>query len=162
MDEPRDVQTSQRNDSRFRQLLSAGSAVAMEIKRKKIRQSTLFLQTEVMYIVHFVGCLSFRRSFLLSTFDRKVRSTPIPSSTFLTSNVTFAAVNDKITVGIYLKSFRSVNTTDTIILIPSFLETKATLPSLDLLSIVAGSRRCVLFNVAKRKLRMTTFSSSSV
>ncbi|XP_075906999.1 rhotekin-2 isoform X2 [Nelusetta ayraudi] len=46
MDEPRDVQTSQRSGSRVRQLLSAGSAVAMEIKRKKIRQSTLFLATE--------------------------------------------------------------------------------------------------------------------
>lgn len=46
MDDPRDVQTSKRNGS-SRSLLSAGSAVAMEIKRKKIRQSTLFLQTEV-------------------------------------------------------------------------------------------------------------------
>ncbi|XP_040904989.1 rhotekin-2 [Toxotes jaculatrix] len=45
MDDPRDVQTSKRNGS-SRSLLSAGSAVAMEIKRKKIRQSTLFLQTE--------------------------------------------------------------------------------------------------------------------
>lgn len=46
MDDPRDVQTSKRNGS-SRSLLSAGSAVAMEIKRKKIRQSALFLQTEV-------------------------------------------------------------------------------------------------------------------
>lgn len=46
MEDPRDVQTSKRNGS-CRSLLSAGSAVAMEIKRKKIRQSTLFLQTEV-------------------------------------------------------------------------------------------------------------------
>uniref|UniRef100_A0A671YER3 Rhotekin 2 n=1 Tax=Sparus aurata TaxID=8175 RepID=A0A671YER3_SPAAU len=46
MDDQRDVQTSKRN-GRSRSLLSAGSAVAMEIKRKKIRQSTLFLQTEV-------------------------------------------------------------------------------------------------------------------
>ncbi|XP_022619267.1 rhotekin-2-like [Seriola dumerili] len=45
MDDPRDIQTSKRNGS-SRSLLSAGSAVAMEIKRKKIRQSTLFLQTE--------------------------------------------------------------------------------------------------------------------
>ncbi|GAA6231598.1 rhotekin-2-like [Lates japonicus] len=45
MDDPRDVQTSKRNGS-SRSLLSAGSAVAMEIKRKKIRQSALFLQTE--------------------------------------------------------------------------------------------------------------------
>ncbi|KAM8739324.1 rhotekin-2 [Acanthopagrus schlegelii] len=45
MDDQRDVQTSKRNGS-SRSLLSAGSAVAMEIKRKKIRQSTLFLQTE--------------------------------------------------------------------------------------------------------------------
>uniref|UniRef100_A0A3B5AY50 Rhotekin 2 n=1 Tax=Stegastes partitus TaxID=144197 RepID=A0A3B5AY50_9TELE len=45
MDDQRDVQTSRRNGS-CRSLLSAGSAVAMEIKRKKIRQSTLFLQTE--------------------------------------------------------------------------------------------------------------------
>ncbi|XP_030297646.1 rhotekin-2 isoform X2 [Sparus aurata] len=45
MDDQRDVQTSKRN-GRSRSLLSAGSAVAMEIKRKKIRQSTLFLQTE--------------------------------------------------------------------------------------------------------------------
>ncbi|XP_072246825.1 rhotekin-2 isoform X1 [Leuresthes tenuis] len=45
MDDPRDVQTSKRSGS-SRSLLSAGSAVAMEIKRKKIRQSTLFLQTE--------------------------------------------------------------------------------------------------------------------
>ena len=46
MDDPRGVQTSKRNGS-SRSFLSAGSAVAMEIKRKKIRQSTLFLQTEV-------------------------------------------------------------------------------------------------------------------
>ncbi len=46
MDDQRDVQTAKRNGS-SRSLLSAGSAVAMEIKRKKIRQSTLFLQTEV-------------------------------------------------------------------------------------------------------------------
>ncbi|XP_038547918.1 rhotekin-2-like isoform X2 [Micropterus salmoides] len=45
MDDPRDVQTSKRNGS-SRSLLSAGSSVAMEIKRKKIRQSALFLQTE--------------------------------------------------------------------------------------------------------------------
>ncbi|KAK9541338.1 hypothetical protein VZT92_001391 [Zoarces viviparus] len=47
MDDPRDVQTTKRNGSSgSSSLLSAGSAVAMEIKRKKIRQSTLFLQTE--------------------------------------------------------------------------------------------------------------------
>ncbi|KAF3841875.1 hypothetical protein F7725_023826 [Dissostichus mawsoni] len=45
MEDQRDVQTSKRNGS-SRSVLSAGSAVAMEIKRKKIRQSTLFLQTE--------------------------------------------------------------------------------------------------------------------
>ncbi|XP_029306412.1 rhotekin-2 [Cottoperca gobio] len=45
MDDPRDVQTSKRHGS-SRSFLSAGSAVAMEIKRKKIRQSTLFTQTE--------------------------------------------------------------------------------------------------------------------
>uniref|UniRef100_A0A3Q1F051 Rhotekin 2 n=1 Tax=Acanthochromis polyacanthus TaxID=80966 RepID=A0A3Q1F051_9TELE len=45
MDDQRDVQTSKRNGS-CRSLLLAGSAVAMEIKRKKIRQSALFLQTE--------------------------------------------------------------------------------------------------------------------
>ncbi|XP_069549026.1 rhotekin-2 [Brachyistius frenatus] len=43
MADQRDVQTSKRNG---KSLLSAGSAVAMEIKRKKIRQSALFLQTE--------------------------------------------------------------------------------------------------------------------
>nr|XP_046258543.1 rhotekin-2 isoform X1 [Scatophagus argus] len=45
MEDPRDVQTSKRNGS-SRSVLSSGSAVAMEIKRKKIRQSALFLQTE--------------------------------------------------------------------------------------------------------------------
>ncbi|XP_056903090.1 rhotekin-2 isoform X1 [Takifugu flavidus] len=45
MDEPRDVQTSKRH-GRPEALLSAGSAMAMEVKRKKIRQSTLFQQTE--------------------------------------------------------------------------------------------------------------------
>ncbi|XP_037322167.2 rhotekin-2 [Pungitius pungitius] len=45
MEDQRDVQTCKRNGSSG-SLLSAGSAVAMEIKRKKIRQSTLFLQTE--------------------------------------------------------------------------------------------------------------------
>uniref|UniRef100_A0A665WUG0 Rhotekin 2a n=1 Tax=Echeneis naucrates TaxID=173247 RepID=A0A665WUG0_ECHNA len=45
MEDPRDVQTSRRNDSSDT-TLSSGSAVAMEIKRKKIRQSALFLQTE--------------------------------------------------------------------------------------------------------------------
>ncbi|XP_056291545.1 rhotekin-2 isoform X2 [Pseudoliparis swirei] len=45
MDDPRDVQTFKRNGSTG-SFLSAGSAVAMEIKQKKIRQSTLFLQTE--------------------------------------------------------------------------------------------------------------------
>ncbi|XP_054456078.1 rhotekin-2 isoform X2 [Anoplopoma fimbria] len=43
MDDPRDVRTSKWNSG---SLLSAGSAVAMEIKRQRIRQSTLFLQTE--------------------------------------------------------------------------------------------------------------------
>lgn len=47
MDEPRDVQTSKRTGS-SRTLLSPGSAMAMEVKRKKIRQSTLFQQTEVV------------------------------------------------------------------------------------------------------------------
>ncbi|XP_026212493.1 rhotekin-2 isoform X2 [Anabas testudineus] len=45
MEDQRDVQTSKRNGS-FSSLLSPGSAVAMEIKRKKIRQSALFVQTE--------------------------------------------------------------------------------------------------------------------
>ncbi|XP_078144877.1 rhotekin-2 isoform X2 [Centroberyx gerrardi] len=45
MDDPRDVQTFRRNAS-SRSSLSSGSALAMEIKRKKIRQSTVFLQTE--------------------------------------------------------------------------------------------------------------------
>ncbi|XP_005930608.1 rhotekin-2 isoform X2 [Haplochromis burtoni] len=45
MDDPRDVQTSKKNGG-SRSLFLAGSAVDMEIKRKKIRQSTLFLQTE--------------------------------------------------------------------------------------------------------------------
>lgn len=46
MDDPRDVQISKKNGG-SRSLFLAGSAVDMEIKRKKIRQSTLFLQTEV-------------------------------------------------------------------------------------------------------------------
>lgn len=46
MEDPRDVQTSKRNGSST-SLLSPGSAVTMEIKRKKIRQSALFVQTEV-------------------------------------------------------------------------------------------------------------------
>ncbi|KAE8280859.1 Rhotekin-2 Pleckstrin-like proteiny domain-containing family K member 1 [Larimichthys crocea] len=46
MDDQRDVQTAKRNGSSVRSLLPAGSAVDMEIKRKKIRQSALFLQTE--------------------------------------------------------------------------------------------------------------------
>ncbi|XP_068183617.1 rhotekin-2 [Antennarius striatus] len=45
MDGPRDVQNSKRNGS-SKSSLSDGSAVAMEIKRKKIRQSALYLQTE--------------------------------------------------------------------------------------------------------------------
>uniref|UniRef100_A0A667Z4X9 Rhotekin 2 n=1 Tax=Myripristis murdjan TaxID=586833 RepID=A0A667Z4X9_9TELE len=45
MDEPRDVQIFRRNGS-SRSSISSGSALAMEIKRKKIRQSTLFQQTE--------------------------------------------------------------------------------------------------------------------
>lgn len=53
MDEPRDVQTSKRTGS-SRTLLSAGSAVAMEVKRKKILQSTLFHQTEVVSFVKTV------------------------------------------------------------------------------------------------------------
>lgn len=46
-DEPRDVQTSKRTGS-SRAMLSAGSAMAMEVKRKKIRKGTLFQQTEVV------------------------------------------------------------------------------------------------------------------
>ncbi|XP_053189038.1 rhotekin-2 [Scomber japonicus] len=46
MEEQRDVQTSKRHGSSSRSVISAGSEVAMEIKRKKIRQSVLFLQTE--------------------------------------------------------------------------------------------------------------------
>uniref|UniRef100_A0A3B4EWJ1 Rhotekin-2-like n=1 Tax=Pundamilia nyererei TaxID=303518 RepID=A0A3B4EWJ1_9CICH len=49
MDDPRDVQTSKKNGG-SRSLFLAGSAVDMEIKRKKIRQSTLFLQTETTNI----------------------------------------------------------------------------------------------------------------
>nr|XP_043896835.1 rhotekin-2-like [Solea senegalensis] len=45
MDSQRDVQSSKRHGG-TRSLLSAGSATAMEVKRKKIRQSTLFQQTE--------------------------------------------------------------------------------------------------------------------
>uniref|UniRef100_A0A3Q3F862 Rhotekin 2 n=1 Tax=Labrus bergylta TaxID=56723 RepID=A0A3Q3F862_9LABR len=48
MDDPRDVQISKRNGS-SRSLISASSAVAMEIKRKKIRQSTVFLLTELEF-----------------------------------------------------------------------------------------------------------------
>ncbi|KAM8852107.1 rhotekin-2 [Synchiropus picturatus] len=43
MEDQRDFQTSKRNQRPF---ISAGSAVAMEIKRKKIRESVLFMQTE--------------------------------------------------------------------------------------------------------------------
>uniref|UniRef100_A0A8C5HAD0 Rhotekin-2-like n=1 Tax=Gouania willdenowi TaxID=441366 RepID=A0A8C5HAD0_GOUWI len=45
MDEQRDVQTSERNDNNYA-VLSSNSAMAMEIKRKKIRQSAIFHQTE--------------------------------------------------------------------------------------------------------------------
>ncbi|CAB1435617.1 unnamed protein product [Pleuronectes platessa] len=45
MDTQRDVRTSKRNGGAW-SLLSAGSSTAMEVKRKKIRQSSLFLQTE--------------------------------------------------------------------------------------------------------------------
>ncbi|KAM9848011.1 rhotekin-2 [Aulostomus maculatus] len=45
MDDQRDVQNSKRHGNAS-SLISAGSAVDMEIKRKKIRQSTLFLQRE--------------------------------------------------------------------------------------------------------------------
>ncbi|XP_041867043.1 rhotekin-2 isoform X2 [Melanotaenia boesemani] len=54
MDAPRDVQTSKRNCS-SKSLFSASSAVAMEIKRKKIRQSSLFLQTENTNIQEKLG-----------------------------------------------------------------------------------------------------------
>lgn len=47
MDEPRDVQTSKRTGSSGT-LVSAGSSMAMEVKRKKIRQCTLFQQAEVV------------------------------------------------------------------------------------------------------------------
>ncbi|KAM3862775.1 rhotekin-2 [Diretmus argenteus] len=47
MDDQRDIQTSFRRNATSRSSsVSSGSALAMEIKRKKIRQSTLFLQTE--------------------------------------------------------------------------------------------------------------------
>uniref|UniRef100_A0A3B3V6D5 Uncharacterized protein n=1 Tax=Poecilia latipinna TaxID=48699 RepID=A0A3B3V6D5_9TELE len=42
----RDVQTSKRHGS-YKSVLSAGSAMAMEIKRKKIRENAFFLQKEV-------------------------------------------------------------------------------------------------------------------
>ncbi|XP_047208517.1 rhotekin-2 isoform X1 [Girardinichthys multiradiatus] len=45
MEDQRDVQTSKRHHS-YKSVLSGGSAMAMEIKRKKIRQSSLFLQKE--------------------------------------------------------------------------------------------------------------------
>ncbi|MEQ2264444.1 hypothetical protein XENORESO_007113 [Xenotaenia resolanae] len=45
MEDQRDVQTSKRHHS-YKSILSGGSAMAMEIKRKKIRQSSLFLQKE--------------------------------------------------------------------------------------------------------------------
>lgn len=47
MDESRDVQISKRNGTSM-SLVSTGSAMAMEIKRKKTRQSTVFQQTEVV------------------------------------------------------------------------------------------------------------------
>uniref|UniRef100_A0A3Q2QXU8 Rhotekin 2 n=1 Tax=Fundulus heteroclitus TaxID=8078 RepID=A0A3Q2QXU8_FUNHE len=45
MDDQRDVQTYERHD-RHTSALSAGSAMAMEVKRKKIQQSSLFPQKE--------------------------------------------------------------------------------------------------------------------
>lgn len=60
MDDPRDVQTAERNGSSG-SVLSAGSAVAMEIKRKKIRQSALLLQTEVCVKKWRVVLCVFRR-----------------------------------------------------------------------------------------------------
>ncbi|XP_028983259.1 rhotekin-2 [Betta splendens] len=45
MADPRDVQTAKRNGS-VGSFSSPGSAVAMEIKRKKIRKSSLFVETE--------------------------------------------------------------------------------------------------------------------
>lgn len=69
MDGPRDVQTSKRNGSSSRSLLTAGSAVAMEIKRKKIQQSTLFLPTEVRANL----CRAALR-ILLSTLDSLTRT----------------------------------------------------------------------------------------
>ncbi|XP_037535495.1 rhotekin-2 [Nematolebias whitei] len=45
MDDQRDVQISKRGSS-SKSFISAGSAVGMEIKRKKIRESALFLHTE--------------------------------------------------------------------------------------------------------------------
>lgn len=68
MDGPRDVQTSKRNGSSSRSLLSAGSAVAMEIKRKKIRQSSLFLPTEVRANLFWAAL-----RFPLSTLDSLTR-----------------------------------------------------------------------------------------
>ncbi|KAM9364636.1 rhotekin-2 [Pholidichthys leucotaenia] len=46
MDDQRDVQKSKRQQGSSRLFVSAGSAVGMEIKRKKIRQGALFPQTE--------------------------------------------------------------------------------------------------------------------
>uniref|UniRef100_A0A3B3V6Z1 Rhotekin 2 n=1 Tax=Poecilia latipinna TaxID=48699 RepID=A0A3B3V6Z1_9TELE len=45
MEDKRDVQTSKRHGS-YKSVLSAGSAMAMEIKRKKIRENAFFLQKE--------------------------------------------------------------------------------------------------------------------
>lgn len=46
MDDQRDIQVSKLNGG-SKSFISAGSAVDMEIKRKRIRQSALFLPTEV-------------------------------------------------------------------------------------------------------------------
>uniref|UniRef100_A0A3B5PWX9 Rhotekin 2 n=1 Tax=Xiphophorus maculatus TaxID=8083 RepID=A0A3B5PWX9_XIPMA len=45
MEDKRDIQTSRRHGS-SKSVLSAGSAMAMEIKRKKMRESSIFLQKE--------------------------------------------------------------------------------------------------------------------
>ncbi|XP_014897763.1 rhotekin-2 isoform X1 [Poecilia latipinna] len=61
MEDKRDVQTSKRHGS-YKSVLSAGSAMAMEIKRKKIRENAFFLQKEAK-------CMKRRPSLLKDTLQ---------------------------------------------------------------------------------------------